>query len=235
MSEDFTNISWTPQLEQHFASTGEKANCLAWCHKKAEEKYSKLRTFIDLPVITLSSICGFLQIGSDQMFPNPHTSSVALGLLSLFVAILSTTQTYFKWSARAEAHRISAIQYNRLYRFISIEMNLPRQERKAPQDLLKDTKDSYDRLQEISPLIPSDITNQFKRNFEKLTSISKPEETNGIEKIQIYTENPLRKVESYIDGTPRESNPERNKATGQASIKTEIQTTETPSNIYAPG
>lgn len=38
-----------------------------------------------------------------------------------------------------------------------------------------------------------------------------------------------------IDGTPRESNPERNKTAGQASKQTEIQTAETTSNIYAPG
>jgi hypothetical protein len=223
MSEDFKEISWTPQLEEHFASLGEKSNCLSWCHKKAEEKYSRLRTFIDLPVITLSSVCGFLQIGSDMMFPNPQASSVALGLLSLFVAILSTTQTYFKWSARAEGHRISSIQYSRLYRFISIEMNLPRQERKSPHDLLKDTKDTYDRLQEISPLIPADIISTFKKQFEKYKDISKPTETNGLEKITIYTENPMRKIESFLsDGTPRETNPERTQDTRQA-----IQTSET--------
>jgi hypothetical protein len=224
MSEEFNNISWTTNLEEHFASTGEKSHCLAWCHKKSEEKYARLRTFIDLPVISLSSICGFLQVGSDTMFPDTRSASIALGMLSLFTALLASLQVYFKWSARAEAHRISAIQYSRLYRYISIEMNLPRQERKQPQDLLKETKENYDRLQEISPLIPPDIIAQFKKAFSHEKDISKPEEANGLEKIEVYTENPMRKVESFLsDGTPRETNPERVKAPGQAIQITEVQ------------
>lgn len=224
MSEDFKEISWTPQLEEHFASAGEKAHCYAWCHKKCEEKYSRLRTFIDLPVICLSSVCGFLQIGSEQMFHDQNASAIGLGLLSLFTALLQATNTYFKWSARAEAHRISAIQWSRLYRHLSIEMNLPRSERKLPHDLLKDTQQSYDRLQEISPLIPPDIITEFKKNFKDEKDIARPEDLNGLEKITVYTENPMRKIESFLsDGTPRSTNPERTKNTGSTIQETQIQ------------
>lgn len=215
MSEDFKEISWTQQLEEHFASTGEKAHCLAWCHKKAEEKYSRLRTFIDLPVIALSSICGFLQVGAETMFQDSQGAAIGLGCLSLFTALLASTQTYFKWAARAEAHRIAAIQWSRLYRFLHIEMSLPRDERKSPHDLLKDTKDTYDRLQEISPLIPPDIIDDFKKNFSKEKDISKPEECNGLEKITVFTENPMRKIDSFTNGTPRVSHTSGDKTRGQ--------------------
>jgi hypothetical protein len=225
MSEDFKEITWTTQLEEHFASTGEKAHCLSWCHKKAEEKYSRLRTFIDLPVIALSSICGFLQVGSETMFNDSQTSSIALGSLSLFTALLASTQTYFKFAARAENHRLVAIQWSRLYRFLQIEMSLPRDERKPPHDLLRDTKDTVDRLQEISPLIPPDVIDMFKTNFAKEKEISKPEETNGLEKITIYTENPLRKVDSFvsIDGTPNPGNPRRKQAERQTDGDAQLQ------------
>lgn len=216
MSEDFKDISWTSQLEHHFACVGERAHSYSWLHKKAEEKYSRLRTFIDLPVIALSSVCGFLQVGAETMFNDNRASSIGLGCLSLFTALLASTQTYFKWAARAEAHRISAIQWSRLYRLLDIEMSLPRDERKPPHDLLKDTKDTYDRLQEISPLISPDIIEDFKKNFDKYKDISKPEETNGLEKITVYTENPMRKIDSFlIDGTPRTHNTSRKQASGQ--------------------
>ena len=225
MTEDFKEITWTQQLEEHFASTGEKAHCLAWCHKKSEEKYSRLRTFIDLPVICLSSICGFLQIGSEQMFKDANASAIGLGLLSLFTALLSSTQVYFKWTARAENHRLAAIQWSRLYRHLSIEMTLPKDQRKLPHDLLKETSTNVDRLQEISPLIPPDILDTFKKTFDKYKDISKPEEANGLEKITIYTENPMRKIESFqsIDGTPYINNPERKQTNGQALQIAEIQ------------
>lgn len=189
-SEMNVNIRWTEKLENYLASTGEKANCLAWVHKRAEQLYSTRRTFIDMPVIIGSGVIAFLNAGSSTMFEDPRISSIALGIGSLVVGILNTTGTYFGWAKRAEGHRISAIHYSKLYRFITVEMSLPREERMQPSDFLKYVKDQYDRLQEISPLIPPNIIKEFQSKFSKYTDISKPEETNGLEKIEVYHEGP---------------------------------------------
>jgi hypothetical protein len=192
MTEEISpNIKWNSWLEEYFASTGEKAHCLSWCHKKAETIYSQRRTFVEIPVIVGSAVIGFLNAGSSSMFSDAKISSILLGIGSLSVGVLQTVNTYFSWAKRAESHRIAAIQYSKLYRFLNIEMSLPREERMSPHDLLKHTKDAYDRLQEISPLIPPEIVKEFKITFQKETEISKPEETNGLEKITIY--NPMIK------------------------------------------
>ena len=210
------NISWNEHLERYFANTGEKANCLSVLHKKAEETYSYRRTFIDLPVIVISGITGFLSVGSTSMFQgNEMSSSIALGLMSLLVSILNTTGTYFGWSKRTEAHRLSSIQYARLYRFLSIEMGLPRNERMTPSDLLKHTKEAYDRLQEISPLIPPHIIEYYKKAFAKYDDISLPEEMNGLTKITIVSDtksltirNPLSSVSLATTKTDKEGSPQ---------------------------
>jgi hypothetical protein len=179
-------IHWTEMLEEYFASTGEKAHCLSWCHKRAEQLYSVRRTWIDLPVIVISGVTGFLSAGSTTMFPDPRISSVALGVASLFVSVLNTAGSYYGWAKRAEGHRISAIHYARLYRFISVELSLPRDERMEPNDFLKYVKDQYDLLQEISPLLPPEVISEFNKLFANETEISKPEEANGLEKITVY-------------------------------------------------
>ena len=179
-------IHWTEMLEEYFASTGEKAHCLSWCHKRSEALYGNRRTWIDLPVIVISGVTGFLSAGSTTLFSNPQTSSVALGVASLFVSILNTAGSYYGWAKRSEGHRISAIHYARLYRFISVELSLPREERMGPNDFLKYVKDQYDRLQEISPLIPPEIITEFQKKFANETEISKPEEANGLEKITVF-------------------------------------------------
>ena len=180
------SIHWTEMLEEYFASTGEKAHCLSWCHKKAESLYSNRRTWIDLPVIVISGVTGFLSAGSTSMFPDPKASSIALGVASLFVSILNTAGSYYGWAKRSEGHRISAIHYARLYRFISVELALPRDERMQPNDFLKYVKDQYDRLQEISPLLPPEVIREFQTKFADEKDISKPEEANGLEKITVY-------------------------------------------------
>ena len=180
------NISWNEKLEEYFASTGEKAHCLSWLHKKAESLYSNRSTFIDLPVIILSALIGGTSIGSKSLFGDSEAAPMVLGLISIFVGILNTVGTYFSWSRRAEAHRISNIQYSRLYRHISVEMSLPRNERTKPAESLQFIKTEYDRLNEISPLIPPRIIKEFNMRFSEEKEISQPEETNGLEKITIY-------------------------------------------------
>ena len=180
------NIHWTVKLEEYFASTGEKAHCLSWVHKQAEQMYSTRRTFIDLPVIVGSGIVAFLNAGSSSMFDDPRISSIALGIGSLCIGVLNTLGSYFGWAKRAEGHRISAIHYAKLYRFITVELALPREERMSPPAFLKYVKDQYDRLQEISPLVPQSIVRSFQRKFKNETEISKPEEANGLEKITVY-------------------------------------------------
>jgi hypothetical protein len=188
-------VTWSTALEEYFASTGEKAHCLSYLHKRSEMLYSQRRTWIDLPVIVLSSVVGFLSVGSSTMFEGSEmAASVGLGVGSLMVSVLQTVNTYFGWAKRAEGHRIASIQYARLYRFLNIEMNLPRNERSTPHDLLKNTQEQYDRLVEISPLLPQREIDEFKRKFAKETEISKPEEANGLEKIVIY--NPMNHSKS---------------------------------------
>lgn len=178
-------ISWTNRLEEYFASTGEKANGLAWVHKRAEAIYSNRRTYIDLPVIIGSGVIAFLNAGSSSLFPDQRIASTALGVGSLFMGVLNSFGTYFGWSKRAEGHRISAIHYAKLYRFISVELSLPRNERMSPHDLLKYVKDQYDRLAEISPMVPEIVIHEFQTKF-KHEKVSKPEEANGLHKIDIY-------------------------------------------------
>ena len=217
------SISWTTTLEEYFASTGEKAAGLAWVHKKAEAMYSNRKTYIDLPVIIGSGVIAFLNAGSQSLFEDAKISSVALGIGSLFMGILYSIGTYFGWAKRAEGHRISAIHYAKLYRFITVELSLPRQERMSPHDLLKYVKDQYDRLAEISPMVPEIIIDDFKRKFKNQKDISKPEEANGLHKIDIYKDvedededdfyakeapissSPLEKLKSFVNvSSPKE-------------------------------
>ena len=192
------DISWTPLLEKYFASVGEKAHCLSWLHNKSAALYSFRRTAIDLPVIVGSGAIAFLNAGSSSLFTDGQMASVALGIGSLVVSVLNTITTYFGWSKRAEGHRIGALHYAKLYRFLCVELGLPREERMAPGDLLKTVREQYDRLAETTPDVPPPIIRQFQKKFgmAKYAQISKPEEANGLEEITVYR--PERDTESRL-------------------------------------
>jgi hypothetical protein len=199
------NVTWTIVLEDYFAQTGEKANGLAIMHKKAESIFTRRKTYIDLPVIVGSGAVAFLNAGSSSLFAgNQQLAATALGVGSLVIGILNTVGTYFGWAKRSEGHRMSSIHYAKLYRFINVEMRLPREQRMQPGDFLKYVKDQYDRLAELSPLLPTSITTAFAKQMEKYKDISKPEETNGLNKISIFvdTANELGGVVSPLPPPP---------------------------------
>jgi hypothetical protein len=198
------NVSWTVILEEYFAQTGEKANGLAIMHKKAESIFTRRKTYIDLPVIIGSGAVAFLNAGSSSLFTDHQLAATALGVGSLVIGVLNTMGSYFGWAKRAEGHRMSGIHYAKLYRFINVELRLPREQRMQPGDFLKYTKDQYDRLAELSPPIPSSIAGEFARKMEKYMDISKPEETNGLNKIEIFVDsaNELGGVVSPLPAPP---------------------------------
>jgi len=182
-------VSWNETLEKYFCDIAEKSNCLSWCHKRCEEIYSHKKSFIDLPIIVISSLTGFLSASSTNLFEGQEKmSSIFLGVASLFCSVLQTINVYYSWGKRCENHRSSAIQYARLSRFLTIEVGLPREERMTAQDLLRFTKESYDRLQEVSALIAPEVVAEFKKKFGNQHELSKPSELNGIEPVKAYRE-----------------------------------------------
>ena len=71
-------------------------------------------------------------------------------------------------------YRNSYLEYTKLYRFIKIELGLPRRQRIVAKDLLKIVNDMFERLNEISNLLPDTIVNDFKKKHKKNTKITRP-------------------------------------------------------------
>lgn len=188
------NIQWGCHIENYLKDIGEKCYGYSILHKKSEDRFNFYSVFIDIPSIVLSTIAGTLSIGSNSMFIPGSTEeqyfSYGVGVLSLTVGVVQTINSYFSWNKRTENHRLSSLNYGKLYRFISIELSLPRDERIACYDLMKVVRESYERLAEMSPLIPYAVIDDFKKcyiNSNKYTNISKPSECNGLESIEIFS------------------------------------------------
>ena len=189
MSAYGEDIEWTGELERFFKDAGECASGLSWLHKHAESKFSLARNYIELPVIVLGVLNGAASVGSSALFGDSKFASVAVGVVVLLTAILNTISSYFKWAARAEAHRISAIQFARLHRGIAIQLGLARDERLVPAALLREVRDMIDRLDEISPLLPPSSIAEFHRKFDgpEYADVAKPQVANGLDRIRVLS------------------------------------------------
>lgn len=186
MTEITGSIAWSDLLEDHFKKTAERAYGLSLIHKMAEARYSHLRSFVELPLIILQVINGAASVGSGSLFSDPKFASIGIGAVAILGAIISAIGSYFKWGARTEGHRISAIQYGRLHRWLVVNLGLPREERPPAIEILKFVRTEYDRLQEISPLIPPQIVAAFQIRYGKrYPDVALPSECNGLEAVVI--------------------------------------------------
>lgn len=181
------NVQWTENLEKFLKILGEHSLCLSILHKDSEAYFSSKAMKIDLPVIVFSTLCGSLTLSAKNIFgeENENNALKFVGSLSLITGILGTVQSYFGYNRCAENHRISYLQYSKLYRFIKIQLGLPREQRILPKDLLKIVAENFERLNEISNLIPEAIAVKFRKKYKKET-IHRPEVVNGLEQIEIY-------------------------------------------------
>ena len=198
MGDHTNDLSYTDELEQILSSQGERAFCYRWLHEKAECYYSNANHWISLPVIIGSTITGASSIGIGAFFPDARIGSIVIGGVSLAIGALNTVGEYFGYAKRTESHRFAAVNYAKLYRFLQIELALPRHERMVARDLLKTTREQIQRLEEVSPQIPKHIIRLFKRKFpkEENPELSMPESTNGLEPIHVFSGRPaaLREV-----------------------------------------
>ena len=180
-------MEWNSQLEKVISDEGEKCLSYMWLHDRSQKKYNFLDTSINVPVVVLSTLAGASSIGSDSLFKGFEQASVIIGIVSIFVGILQTLNSYFGWGKRTEGHRISSIQFSKIYNFIKIELSLPREQRLKPEEFLKLIKEQLERLREVSPQIPDDIIKQYKLSFANYKDVAKPEICNGLDKIEIYS------------------------------------------------
>jgi hypothetical protein len=190
-SQVSVHVEWSTQVEDILAAEGEKCRGLSWIHTRCETEMSQFNTFIQVPVIILSTLAGTASVGSATLFAGQTTaSSIAIGLVSISVGILNTLGGFFNYAKRAESHRIAHLHYSKIATKISIELSLPRLERISAESLLNYVRESMERLAETTPLASSHILQSFNKEFKSLKDeISMPPETNGLHKIKVYRSN----------------------------------------------
>jgi hypothetical protein len=179
-------ITWNHELERLLAEEGEKALGSSWIHNQAESYYAKRNQWITIPCVVLSTLSGAGSIGSQTMFSDGKTASLAIGAVSIGVGILQTLGGFWSFAKLQEANRQADIAWHKLHRFISVEMTLPRNERIAAKDMLKICREQIERLSETSPIIPDCIVEDFNKRFgKKYLDVAIPDIANGLKRVII--------------------------------------------------
>ena len=174
-----SEVEWTPEHEQILVEWADKAMCYRWLHAKSNAMFSSLNTWYTIPVIVISTLTGTANFAQERV-PVEYQSYFVMivGGFNILAGIITTIQQFLKITQLNEAHRVSSIAWDKFYRNIKIELAKHPSERIDVKQMIKMSKEEFDRLMETSPNIPEKIVNEFKHNFSRqqmFDKIIKPE------------------------------------------------------------
>jgi hypothetical protein len=160
-------IEWSDENENILVEWSDIAQCYKWLNARAHAKLSYMHAWFTIPAITLSTISGTASFAQTSLPANIQTFAPAvIGTLNIFIGILTTIQQYLKISELNEAHRVSSISWDKFARNIRIELSKAPYERMDAGPFIKISRQEFDRLMETSPMISTDIINEFNNKFK---------------------------------------------------------------------
>jgi hypothetical protein len=173
------DVEWTTEHEQILIEWADKAMCYRWLHSKSNALFSSLNAWYTIPVIVISTLTGTANFAQTRV-PEEYQNYFAMvvGGFNILGGIISTIQQFLKITQLNESHRVSGIAWDKFYRNVKIELAKHPSERMQPGQMLKMSKEEFDRLMETSPTIPEKIVQVFKKSFkhsDAFDKIVKPE------------------------------------------------------------
>lgn len=174
-----TDTAWKKEHESILIDWADKAMCYRWLHSASHQQFSKFNKYFTIPVIILSTLTGTANFAQDRI-PDEyrHYFVMGIGSLNIIAGIISTIQQFLKINELNEAHRVSAISWDKFYRNIKVEIAKSPEERLDVNHMLKICKEEFDRLMETSPTINNDIIKKFNTTFKDnpaFKNVKKPE------------------------------------------------------------
>lgn len=161
-------LKWTEQVENIFINWADKAIVYKVLHERSYKKNRLKNYAFTIPCVCLSTILAsatFALSGDSSVIPSEYMvyAQYGLGGVNIVIGILQTLQNFFKYAQMSEAHDSVSKQWYKLYRIINTELGIARNKRRDADEFMKYARLEFDRLIELSPDIPDEIIQIFKK------------------------------------------------------------------------
>ena len=143
-------------------------------HFDVAEELSRRNLFLGIPVVVLSAIVGtslFASVSGDGV---DVWIRIAAGTVSLIAGVLASIQTFLRFGARAEQHRVAAERWAAVKREIEKVRALPAEQVGDANELLDDIKTRMDQAADKAPAMPK---RRWSRALAKQERAAKQERT----------------------------------------------------------
>jgi hypothetical protein len=179
-------IEWSPDNEKILVEWCDIAQCYKWLNLRSHTKFSSMHAWFTIPAIIFSTISGTASFAQGNLPDSMRSYAPSIiGTINICIGILATIQQYLKISELSEAHRVSAISWDKFARNIRIELAKKPAERDNAGHFLKMSRQEFDRLMETSPSISDKVIKEFKDKFSGLPGSEKRRRYDKLKKPDI--------------------------------------------------
>ena len=143
----------------------QRAHVVLAAHHVAAGHFDRLHYWLGIPAVIVSAVVGTTVFATLQS--NPHVAiQILVGLGSVLAAVLTSLQTFLRYSERAEKHRVAGVRYGALMRELEQALILCPHESEL-KAFLNDVRIRWDRLNEETPTMPQKIWRQVNGQPER--------------------------------------------------------------------
>lgn len=152
-----TEAEWQP-ITHLLTQWRTRSQYAQYCHFAAANHLRKLHYYLGIPSIFLSTLVGTSIFATLEQHDANKWVHIAVGLISVLAAGLSTLQTFLRFEERAEHHRTAGTQYSKLGRIMEqFYLLYHSYEVMELHRLISEIREQLDDLDKNSPEIPQHI------------------------------------------------------------------------------
>ena len=159
--------SWSNNMEQLISDWGEKAAGLTYMHGHSGSKWKKFSNNLAIASIVVTSVASTISLVATSVEDEETKNGILLGVggVGLISALLQSFKKFYNAEEKAADHSSVAKQFGSFYRYITLQMNMSREDRDPSDVLCAYALKEYERLQQESPPLSGDSIKSFKAKF----------------------------------------------------------------------
>jgi hypothetical protein len=159
--------SWSPKMERLITGWGEKANGLRFLHAHSGGSWKRFGNNLAITGILATSIASSISLVATSVEDVQMKNAILFGVggVGMVSTLIQSFKKLYNAEEKAADHASVSKQFGSFYRYITLQMNMSREERDPADVLSAYALKEYERLQLKAPPISGKSIKQFKTLF----------------------------------------------------------------------
>lgn len=159
--------SWTDNMENLMKMWGEKAAGLRFMHDNAAGSWKKFSNTLTLWSIGITTLVSGASLVSASI-EDENAKNVVLyivGGIGIVSSLLQSLKKFYNAEEKSADHNAVARQFGSFYRYMTLQMNLTREDRQPADQLSEFALKEYERMQQEAPSLGAEQIALYRKTF----------------------------------------------------------------------